>query len=422
MSSRVAADLVVLGARQLLTMSHPSAHRGPNTGDLGMIPDGTVAVDSKLGAILAAGPWEELKQSIAITDETQVVRAAGKVVMPAFVDPHTHPVFAGSRVDEFLLRSRGVSYMEIHSMGGGIGKTVRETRKASRDDLLQSSLRVLSRMMEHGTATIEAKSGYGLTVEDEIKLLRVLSILSQASSVEIVPTFLGAHMVPEEFRDRPGEYVQLVKREMIPAIGGSRLAKFCDVFCEKGVFSIEESREILLSGKLYSLIPKLHADEFSALGGAQLAVEVQAASADHLLEVSHEGIEALAGSNTVAVLLPCTSFFLDVGKYAPARELIDGGAVVALATDYNAGSCMTESMQMAISLAVMRMKMTPEEALVAATINAAHAIQMAGRVGWIGPGKQADLIVLSVPDYREIPYHPGVNLVERVIKKGKIVR
>jgi len=305
-------------------------------------------------------------------------------------------------------------------MGGGIGYTVKRTREASVEELMKEALKRLDTMLAYGTTTCEAKSGYGLNIETEIKILEAYNRLNKKHPVDIVPTFLGAHAVPEEYKGREEEYVDLVVNEMIPVVTKKNLARFCDVFCEKGFFTREQSKRILLEGKKHGLIPKIHADELTNCGGAQLASEVEAVSADHLLEVSEEGISEMAKKGVIAVILPATVFSLMKKDYAPARELIDANVPVALATDLNP-NCYTENMQFVIQLACFYMKMTVAESLTAATINAAHAIGEADRAGSIEVGKQADVLILDCPSHKFIPYHFGVNLVERVVKKGVVI-
>ena len=310
--------------------------------------------------------------------------------------------------------------MEILESGGGISVTVNATRKASKNTLVRLTQPTLSRMLEYGTTTVEGKSGYGLEPNHEIKQLLALRDLNLIHPIEIVPTFMGAHVVPTKYKNKPDDYVKLVTEKMIPSVAKRGLAEFCDVFAEKGVFDIEQSRKILQAGKYHGLRPKVHADEMTTLGGAELAAEVGAVSADHLLKVSNQGIKALAEKQIVAVLLPATALVWMEKKYAPARTLIKAGVPVALATDYNP-NCMTESMQLVLTLACLNMRMTPAEAISAATINAAHAINRSHLVGSLEPNKQADILIMDVPNHAQIPYHFGVNLVDKVIKAGKIV-
>jgi len=414
---RKEVDLLIENASEVITLRGGSQKplRGEHMKDLGIIKGGSVAVNE--GRIVAVGKKQEVKRKF---EGKETIDASGKVVMPGFVDPHTHLVFAGAREDEFEMRIEGATYMGILETGGGILKTVRETRKASKDELIEYCRKTVDVMLEHGTTTVEAKSGYGLTVEDEVKCLEVAKLLNERHSIDIISTFLGAHAVPPEYKDNAEDYMKLIINEILPAVVSRKLAEFCDVFCEKGVFSIEQSREILLSGKKYGLIPKLHADEMTRLGGAELAAEVQAVSADHLLFTSDNGIKALTKQGVIAVLLPGASFSLVMEKYADARKMIQWRVPVALGTDYNP-SCWVENQQIIIALACRQMRMTPAEAIAATTINAAHAIKRAQTVGSLEPDKKADAIVLSIPNHKFLGYRFGVNLVDKVIKEGKLV-
>jgi imidazolonepropionase len=348
------------------------------------------------------------------------LNANQKTVLPGFVDPHTHIVFAGSREEEFQMRVEGASYMEILGAGGGILKTVRETRKASVEKLVDSAIEKLDIMLAHGTTTVEAKSGYGLTTKDELKILEVVRRVDQLHAIDIVPTFLGAHAVPPEYNGNTRGYVDLVVDEMIPRVAEKGLAEFCDVFCEKGVFGLEQTRHILGAGKSNGLKPKIHADEMSLLGGAELAADFGAVSADHLIFSSDEGIKALAEKGVIAVLLPAAAFSLMNGRYAEARVMINYDVPVALGTDFNP-SCMVENQQLVIAFACHFMKLTPAEAITAATINAAHAVSRAGEVGSLEVGKKADVVVLDAPNHKFLGYSFSVNLVDKVVKNGRVV-
>ena len=417
MATKKEVDLIIKNANELLTVAGGSRNPllGTQMTELGIIEDGGLAVDN--GRIVAVGKTESITRRCRGKESFD---AAGKVVMSGFVDCHTHLVFAGSREDEFEMRLRGTSYIEILRKGGGILKTVRETRKASKTELIENCKKKLKVMLNHGTTTVEAKSGYGLNVKDEIKCLEVMKILNEKQPVEVVPTFLGAHAIPQEYRDNVDEYVALIIEEMIPKIANRRLAEFCDVFCEKEVFSIEQSRKILLHGKKHGLMPKLHADEMTRLGGAELAAEIEATSAEHLLFASDKGLEMLAEKRVVAVLLPGAAFSLMSGRYADARKMIKLNVPVALGTDFNP-SCWIENMQTIIALACYQMKMSPAEAIVATTINAAHALNRAKEVGSLEVGKKADILVLDIPSHKFLGYRHGVNLVEKVVKNGKFV-
>ena len=412
------ADLLVENAAQVLTLA-AAENSGPAQDKLGIIPQGTVAIQG--GRILWAGPGDQVSESIALPKEVKKIDASGKVVMPGFIDSHTHLLFAGTREEEFELRLLGATYQEIAAKGGGIKSTVQRTRRASKEELVAIGKRHLDTMLSLGTTTVEAKSGYGLSTKDEIKMLEALRDLDGVHPIDVVPTFLGAHEIPPEYAGKKEDYVRLVVEEMIPAVGGKKLAVFCDVFCEKGVFSLEDSRRILNAGKRFGLLPKIHADELTPLGGAELAAELEAASADHLLFVSEKGMEAMAEKGVVATLLPGTAFFLFLGRYAPARRMIEKGVKVALASDFNPGSCMTQSLPLITTIACTQMRLTPAEAVLAITIHAARAIRREKEIGSLEPGKQADVLILDIPDYRHLPYHFGINHVWKVIKRGKVV-
>ncbi|MGC8997850.1 MAG: imidazolonepropionase [Candidatus Bathyarchaeia archaeon] len=410
-------DTLIVNASELVTLA--GGNEKPRTGrrmrELGIIKNGCIAI--KDGKILAVGKTPEVKKNFRAED---VVNAGGKTVLPGFVDPHTHLVFAGSREDEFQMRVEGASYMEILKAGGGILKTVRETRKASIDELLGFGLSTLDVMLRYGTTTVEAKSGYGLTTRDELKILEVIRRLNQLHAVDVVPTFMGAHAVPAEYMGNPEEYVSLVVDEMIPAVASRRLAEFCDVFCEKGVFTLEQTRKILIAARNHGLGLKVHADEMSQLGGAELAASLGAVSAEHLLFASDAGLRAMAEKGVIAVLLPAAAFSLMAGRFAEARKMIEFGVPVALGTDFNP-SCWIENQQLIIAFACHFMRMTPAEAITAATINAAHAIGRAKEVGSLEVGKKADIVILNVPNHVFLGYRFGVNLVDKVIKNGRTV-
>jgi len=416
------ASLLIQNARQVLTLR--SDQKGPRTGeqmeDVGIIEDGAVAVSE--GRIVAVGKTEEVLGQIKVDKHAKVVEAKDKVVLPGFVDCHTHPVFAATREEEFEMRIKGKTYQEIAKTGGGIKSSVRALRSKSKQELVQLTLPRLDRMLSYGTTTIEAKSGYGLSLEDEIKMLEVIKELNRIHPVDLVPTFLGAHEVPEEYKDRRKEYMELITQRMIPEVAKRKLAVFCDIFCEKGVFDIEESRKILTAAKNNGFKLKLHADQLSALGGAKLASQVGALSADHLEFIDDEGIQMMRDAGVIGVLLPGACFGLGMKDYPPARRMIDEGVPVALATDFNPGSSMTESMPIILSLACQMMRMTPAEAVVASTINSAYAVDMEEKIGTIEMGKKADLVIWNVQNYKEIPYHYGVNLVDQVIKNGKVIQ
>ena len=396
--------LLIKNASQLLTLK--GGIRKDNY-DLDILENGAVLIEGD--RIVEVGTTNELKNSAEME-----IDASGHVVMPGFVDPHTHLVFAGTRENELYMKLQGKSYLDILKMGGGILRTVKTTREASKGELIKEVKNRLDYMLKNGTTTAEAKTGYGLNFENEKKMLEVINEIEH--SIDLVPTFLGAHAVPPEFR-HSGEYIEYLKK-VIPQIATN--AKFIDIFCEKGVFDCEESREYLNTGKRYGLIPKIHADEIEDIGCSRIAVEVGAISADHLVKTSEENIEELAKSKIIAVFLPATPYMLLSKEYARAKKFIEYGIPVALATDLNPNA-YTESMQMVISLAITQMRMLPEEAITASTINAAAAIGLEKEIGSIETGKQADIIVMDAKNYQQIGYHFGVNLVLQVIKKGKIV-
>lgn len=414
------ADLLIHNASQLLTLASPDGpQRGATMGNLGLIKNGAVAVRD--GRVLMAGPAANVRAQV---EAAQELDASGQVVMPGFVDPHTHVVFAGQRADEFEQRIAGATYMEIMATGGGIMSTVRATRQATVDDLVAQSLPRLDAMLAHGSTTVEAKTGYGLNVADELRMLEAIHRLDAAHPVDLVPTFLGAHAIPAEYQGRADAFTDLVVEEMLPAFapsGGETPPLFCDVFCEEGAFSLAQSRRILERATELGFGLKIHADEFKPLGGTALAVELGAVSADHLVCTPPEEIKALGRSQTIAVALPGTPFGLGHHEYTPARAIIEAGGALALATDLNPGTCYCESMQLMIALACRYMRLTPAEAIAAATVNSAHAVGLGQVVGSLKPGKQADILVLNVPTYQHLGYRFGSNLVEKVIKRGRIV-
>jgi imidazolonepropionase len=401
-------DILVTHASELLTLDGPKKPRiQEQMKKLSIIKDGSIALQN--GRIVDVG------RNLRYKAET-VIDASGKLVMPGFVDPHTHVVFAGSREFELDLKLAGIPYMEILRCGGGIFYTVEKTRKASPALLLQQSKKRLDTMLSYGTTSCEVKTGYGLDVKNELKLLKVQKKLSETHPMDIVSTFLGAHAVPKH--QKTDEYIRTIITEMLPKTKG--LARFCDVFCEKGVFTVAQATKILDAGKQFGLVPKIHADEIVNTGGAALAAKIGAISADHLLRSSEAGLRAMAQKQVVGVLLPGTPFSSMMHHYAPARKMIKCGVPVALATDLNP-NCWTENMQCIIQLACLKMQMTPAEAITAATYNAACAIGMQQSIGSLEKGKQADLLILDCPNHQFLPYHFGVNLVETVIKKGHVL-
>lgn len=417
-------ELLVTNASQLVTLAGEARPRiASEMADLALIQDGAVLVRD--GLIVAVGACSEVAAQAG--PACHLLDANHCVVMPGFVDAHTHPVFAGTREDEYEMRAAGFTYQEIAERGGGIRSSVRKTRAASEEELFQLALPRVRWLLEHGTTTIEAKSGYGLTLADEVKILRVIRRLNQETPLELVPTFLGAHEIPDEYRsaDNPATgreaYICLVIDEMLPQVASLGLAEFCDVFCESHVFTVEESRRILRKALQLGFGIRFHADQLSLGGGSLLAAELRAASADHIEWIDEAGIEALRQAEVTAVLLPGAVFNLGLTRYAPARRLIEAGVKVALATDFNPGSSPTPSMQMALSIACTQMKMTPKEAITAATINAAYSLNRGALLGSIEPGKQADLVIYDCPDYRQIPYFFGINHALTVIKQGRVV-
>lgn len=383
--------------------------------DTGIVEDGAVAITD--GKIVAVSKSDYILNNYAAREK---IDATGKIATPGLIDAHTHFVFAGSRESELELRIKGANYLEVLQSGGGILRTVRDTRAATKDDLLQICRQRANNLLAHGTTTIEAKSGYGLALGEEIKLLEVINLLNDEGPLTLLPTFLGAHAIPPEFQDNVHEYVDLICRDWLPQIEQRHLAYFCDVFCEKGVFEIEESRRILLAGKRFGLLPKIHADELYPLGGAELAAEVGAVSADHLLYASATGLERMKHAGVIAVLLPATSLTLMLDRYADARNFISQGIPVALGSDLSP-SCWLENEQLVIALACYKLKMTPAEAIVAATINAAHSIRRAHEVGSLEVGKRADIVIFNATDHRFLGYRFGTNLVDTVVKNGIVV-
>ncbi len=411
-------NLALINIRQLVTVATGGrrVRTGPEMRDLGIIENAAVLV--KGDTIDWVGPMESL--GMGTLGEADVLDCMNKVVMPGFVDSHTHLVFAGSREEEFALRNSGVSYAEIAAQGGGILNTVSRLRETSKKELKKQARRHLSAMMRQGTTTVEIKSGYGLDRDNEIKMLEAINELGREEVTTVVPTLLAAHAVPPEYAGRGDAYLREVAVPLADYAGSKHLAEYCDVFCERGFFEIGECRALLQSATAAGLKVKLHADELAASGGAELAAEMGAVSADHLEHVSDAGIAALASAGVVATLLPGVSFFLH-HQYAPARRLIDAGAPVAIATDFNPGSCMSYSMPLTMTIACTQMGMSPEEAITAATVNAAAALDRSREIGSIENGKKADLVVFDIPGYRYLPYHFGENHVEKIVKNGVVL-
>jgi imidazolonepropionase len=388
--------------------------------DLGVIENGAIVMRAE--RIEWVGPTKELPAREP-DDHSEVVDGLGLnlAALPGFVDSHTHPIFAGTRANEYELRCQGKSYQEIAEAGGGIRASVQQVRAADLNELAAGAEPYFRQFLRHGTTTIEAKSGYGLSVEDEIKSLQALGILRGRSRLETIPTFLGAHAIPEEFEGLRDEYIRIIVEDMIPRIARDRLAQYCDVFCDEGYFTVEESRTILLAARHAGLGLRIHAEELGHTGGARLAAEMGAVSADHLEWLQPRDIAALKKAGTMATLLPGTAFNLGLDRYAPARKLISEGVPVALATDFNPGSCFTLNMQIILSIACSQMKMTPAEAITAATVNGAYSLGASDRLGTIETGKQADIILIDVADYRELPYFFGVNHCVLTVKRGNVV-
>jgi imidazolonepropionase len=417
----VVATLLVEHAAELATLAGPPGpRRGAQQAEAGIVRDGAVAVGAD-GSIVAVGSTREVRRAVQLAPDARVLDATGRAVIPGFVDAHTHAVFAGQRADEFALRLQGHDYLEILSSGGGILSTVRATRDASETQLRQAAFSALSVMLAHGTTTLEIKSGYGLDRETEVRMLRVARDLCARGRPHVVATLLAAHAVPPEFQNDRDGYVDLVCREIIPAVARDGLARFCDVFCERGVFSVEQSRRVLEAGLAFGLAPKLHAEQKSHLGGTRLGVALSATSVDHLEYADDDDLAALADSNTVAVLLPGAAFLLREPRSAPARRMIERQVPVALATDYNPGTAPIRSMPLTIGLACVCVGLTPAEALVAATINAACALQLGETVGSLEVGKRADIVILDLPSVTHIPYRFGENPVQTVIAAGEVV-
>ena len=412
------SDLAVVNCRQLVTLAGP---RRPRTGtemrEIGLIADGAMRIRD--GRIAAVGPRGDIQRSLA--EDTEVIDAGGRIVLPGFVDAHTHPVFAGTRADEFEQRAEGATYAEIAARGGGIRSTVRKTRAASEAALLEAARRYAEWFLRGGTTTVEAKSGYGLSLDDEIKILRVIRLLGSERRARYVPTFLGAHEVPDEYAGRRDEYVSAVIHEMLPRIVEDQLAEYCDVFCEPNVFPAPQAAEILRAAKALGLGIRMHADQFSADHGSLLAAELSAATADHLERTTPAGLAALRAAGVQPVLLPGSVYALGSSQYPAARQMIQTGLAAVLATDFNPGSSPTASMSMVLSLACTHLRMAPAEAITAATINAAWSLGRGNELGSLDPGKHADFVLHECDDYRELPYFFGRETAFSVFVGGACV-
>lgn len=412
------ADWLITGCSELLTLRGPVPRRGRALGELGLIRNGALLVrGDRIAAIGSRRRIERLRDA----RRAEKLDLGGRVVLPGFVDSHTHLIFPASRAGEYEQRIAGKSYDQIARQGGGIRSTLRSLRRTSPRVLKERAQLHLRQFATHGTTTLEAKSGYGLNWKSELKILDVLRQLHQNQPLDIAPTFLGAHVVPPEFRGRSDAFVDLLVRRWIPAVATAGLADFCDVFCDRGAFTLAQARKILMSARACGLVPRVHAEQFARTGASRLAIEVEAASVDHLDKLDSAGVRALALSNVVCTLLPGCSFHLGLAHHAPARELIEAGAIVALATDFNPGTSPTLSMPMILSLACNQLRMTPAEAIASATINAAYSLRRHDRIGSLEVGKYADLAAFDVADYREIPYYFGVNLCSLTMKRGAII-
>jgi len=413
--------LLLKNIAQVVTLrGGPVPRCGESMSELGIIKNGSILM--RADRIVWIGPTKDLPvREPGVRYQTLDGMGLDLVALPGFVDSHTHPIFAGTRAEEFEMRCRGMSYQEIAESGGGIRSSVRQLRAATINQLVDRAERHFWQFLSHGTTTIEAKSGYGLSLEDELKSLQALALLRGKSRLDIVATFLGAHDVPDEYRDSREQYIHLLIEEMIPRVARDGLAQYCDVFCDDGYFTVGEARAVLLAAKEAGLGLRLHAEELSHSGGAALAAELGARSADHLEYIYERDLKGLKQAGTIATLLPGTAFSLGHTRYPPARKLIEAGVPVALATDFNPGSCYTPNMQLILSIACSQMKMSPAETITGATINGACSLGLSDRLGSIEEGKQADVVLMAVGDYREIPYFFGVNHCVVTIKKGNIV-
>jgi imidazolonepropionase len=413
-------DIAIIHANELVTLDSNWGvpRKGKMMSKLGIISDGAIGIED--GKIKFVGSTTDFSSQYDIDSCKIVINAKNRLVSPGFVDPHTHIIFKGSRENELDMKLAGKSYLDILESGGGILKSVRETRNASIEELIENGKRILDRMLRYGTTTIETKTGYGLSVEDEIKSLKAIQTLKSTHSMDIISTFMGAHAIPPEFKGKPEEYVELIITQMLPQVSKQNLADFCDVFCEQGIFSVDQSERILTAAQKLGLKLQIHIDEIVDTNGAKLAAKLKVIQAGHLLKSNDEGLKAMAEEGVIATLLPGTPFCLMLKDYAPARKMIEMNIPVALATDLNP-NCWTESMQIIIALACYMMKMSPAEALTASTLNAACALDEQHRIGSLEVGKDADINIFSIPNHHFLAYQFGVNLISKVIKKGKIM-
>ncbi|SCG83112.1 imidazolonepropionase [Proteiniborus sp. DW1] len=413
------ADIVIKNISQLVTMEGPDRPRiKEEMKNIGLIENGILAISGDEIIYVGEG---ELPEYIVTCDETLIIDGTGKTVTPGLVDPHTHLIHGGSRENELSMKLNGMKYMDILKAGGGILSTVRATQKASFEELYTKAEKSLNTMLEFGVTTVEAKSGYGLDTETELKQLRVAKELNERHPVDIVSTFMGAHAIPAEYKDSPEKFVDIIINEMLPKVAEENLAEFCDVFCEEGVFTVDQTRRILNAAREYGMLPRVHADEIEPFGGAELAAEIEAISADHLVAASEAGMRMMADKGIIADLLPATSFNLATGKFANARKMIELGVPVALSTDYNPGSSPTENLQLVMYFASLILRMTPEEVFTAVTINSACSLRREEIIGSLRKGKRADIVIFDSPNINYIIYHFGINHVDIVIKNGKIV-
>jgi imidazolonepropionase len=417
MTAKPGSELAVVNCAQIVTLAGPSRPRvRSEMRELSVISDGAMLIRD--GVIQSVGKREQIEP--LLSSKTVIVDAGGRILLPGFVDAHTHPVFAGNRADEFEQRSEGATYEKIAAGGGGIRSTVRRTREASEARLLDAGRRYEEWFLRAGTTTIEAKSGYGLSLEGELKLLRVIRRLNEEGPLRYVPTFLGAHEIPDEYRGKTRAYVDLIINEMLPAVAEHHLAEYCDVFCEPGIFDVSTSAEILRAGRGLGMGIRIHADQLSRSGGAEMAAQLQAATVDHLEQIDTAGIRALSQANIQPVLLPASAYTLGRKRFAPAREMIEAGLGVVLATDFNPGSSPTPSIPFVLSLASTQMKMTPAEAITATTVNAAYSLGRGAELGTLEAGKRADFVIHDCQHYREIAYFTGVESAEAVYINGKL--